>query len=183
MKQIKFLSLGILFMFMASCNQSPFKKDQLKAQDGWKMLDENDYSIQYPVDWTLDKSGQTGTSFIVLSPLTSSQDQFRENVNLLIQDLTGLNIDLDKYTQISEDQIKRMAINSNLHESSRSSANGINFQKVIYTFDQGIYNLQCEQYYWIRSNKAYVLSLTSETDQFETYKKIGEQVLNSFIFK
>lgn len=47
-----------------------------------------------------------GTSLIILSPLESEKDTFRENVNLLIQDLTGLDIGLDQYTKISEDQMK-----------------------------------------------------------------------------
>ncbi|MBK7681894.1 MAG: hypothetical protein IPJ26_05200 [Bacteroidetes bacterium] len=38
-----------------------------------------------------------GTSFIIFSPLENDEDKFKENVNLLMQDLTGQNIDLDKY--------------------------------------------------------------------------------------
>jgi serine/threonine-protein kinase len=168
---------------MYSCNHQKAKNEQIKTQEGWESLKENGYSIKYPEDWTLDKSGQNVTSFIILSLPTSSQDQFRENVNLLVQDLTGLNIDLEKYAQISEDQIKRLATNGKLIEIAKQTANGIDFQKVVYTFDQGIFKLKCEQYYWIKSNKAYVLTLTCEIDQFNNFKEVGEQILNSFIFQ
>jgi len=182
MKQIRFFALCTLLIWMYSCGQQKAKNEQIKTPEGWKLLKENGYSIQYPEDWTLDKSGQNGTSFIVLSLPTSTQDQFRENVNLLVQDLTGLNINLEKYVQISEDQIKKLATNGNLILSAKQTANGIDFQKVVYTFDQGIFKLQCEQYYWIKSNKAYVLTLTCQTTQFDTYKEIGEKILNSFCF-
>ena len=73
----------------------------------WKSLNEKNYSIQYPVNWELNKSGQMNTSFILFSELTSEKDQFKENVNLIIQDLTGYNIDFEQYVQISENQIKQ----------------------------------------------------------------------------
>src|SRR5512133_3396692 len=133
MKLLEKLGLGILLVISVSCNQINSKNEPLESQEGWKTLNENDYSIQYPSDWTLQKPGQNGAIFFIISDQTSSQDQFRENVNLLIQDLTGMDIDMDKYVQISEDQIKLMATNANLIESSRHSANGISFHKEIYT--------------------------------------------------
>jgi len=183
MKQIKFLALCLLLLWTYSCGQQTVKNDQIKTSEGWKLLKENGYSIQYPEDWILDKSGQNGTSFIILSLPTSTQDEFRENVNLIVQDLTGFNINLEKFVQISEDQIKRLATNGNLILSAKQTLHGIDFQKVVYTFDQGMFKLKCEQYYWIKSNKAYVLTLTCQTTQFDTYKEIGEKILNSFSFE
>jgi hypothetical protein len=73
-----------------------------------------------------------------------------------------------------------LIINGNLIASYRQKANGMDYQKVIYTGDQGIYKLKFEQYYWVRSEKAIVLTFTCEIDQFEKYKEIGEWILNSF---
>jgi hypothetical protein len=182
MKQTKLLGLFFSLLCVHSCGQNLAKNDQIKTQIDWKVLIENGYSIQYPNDWNLDKSGQMGMSFIILSQLSSPEDQFRENVNLLIQNLTGMNLDLDKFTAISEDQIKRMVTNGKLIESSRQNSNGVNFQKVLYSGDQGIYRLQIQQYYWIKNDKAYVLSLTCEIDQFSKYIVDGERILNSFKF-
>ena len=57
------------------------------------------------------------------------------------------------------------------------------FQKVIYNDDQGIYKLKFEQYYWVKKEKAYVLTLTCEIDQFEQYIETGEEIMNSFRLK
>jgi hypothetical protein len=54
------------------------------------------------------------------------------------------------------------------------------FQKIIYTGDFGTFNLTIEQYYLVKNNKAYILTLTCETPQFEAYKEIGEKILDSF---
>lgn len=149
----------------------------------WETLSENGYFIQYPSDWQLDKSGQMGTSFILFSAQASDKDQFKENVNLLIQDLTGYNLDLDKYVEISENQIKTMVTDGNLMLSKRMKKGGREFQKTMYTGSQGIFKLKFEQYYWVIDNKAYVLTLTCEQSQFDAYKEAGEKILESFILR
>ena len=53
----------------------------------WKIFDHLNYSISYPSTWELNHDGQMGTSFIISSPLESDNDNFKENVNLVIQDL------------------------------------------------------------------------------------------------
>ena len=149
----------------------------------WNSLNEKDYSIQYPDKWELNKSGQMGTSFIMFSQLTSENDQFKENVNLIIQDLTGHNIDLNQYVEISESQIKTMITDGNIISSNRIKNKETEFQRVIYTGKQGVLNLKFEQYYWVQNNKAYVLTLTCEINEFNDFKDIGEKILDSFKIK
>ena len=97
MKTLKLIGLLTIIVNLTAYGQTTENKSQAEVLDGWKSLTENSYSINYPGNWELNKSGQMGTSFILFSPLSSEQDQFKENVNLLIQDLTGYNLDLDKY--------------------------------------------------------------------------------------
>jgi hypothetical protein len=145
----------------------------------WLTLNEKEFSVSYPKDWDLDQKGQMGTSFILFSKPSSPQDLFRENVNLLIQNLAGININLDKYVEISEEQIKTMIANSQLIESKRMSG-ALPFHKEIYTGDQGILKLKFEQYYWVKDEKAYVLTFTAEVNQFDTFKQTAEAILKSF---
>tara|TARA_B110000238_G_C16028283_1_gene396248 strand:+ start:504 stop:995 length:492 start_codon:yes stop_codon:yes gene_type:complete len=146
----------------------------------WNTLNEKNYSIEYPSDWELNKSGQMGTKFILFSQLTSKNDQFKENVNLIVQDLTGHNIDLNQYVEISENQIKTMITDGNIISSERVKKDEKEFQRVIYTGKQGIYDLQFVQYYWVENNNAYVLTLTCEITVFTDFKNTGEKILNSF---
>jgi len=180
MKTSRLLGFTTLFLFIISCGNNKTGNDQTKIPDGWNLLSENGYSIQYPADWVLNKSGQSGTSFGLITKHTSDEDLFSENVNLIIQDLSELKYDLDKFTDVSEEQIRTMVTNSNLLESSRQNSNGLEFQKIIYTGDFGTFNLTIEQYYLIKNNKAYVLTLTCETPRFEAYKETGEKILNTF---
>ena len=149
----------------------------------WQTLDEDNYKIEYPSDWTLDRSGQMGMSFLLLSERSDSDDQFRENVNLIIQDLGGQTITLDQYVQLSEDQIKTLITNSNLLKSERLRSPDTDYHHVVYTGDQGTFALQFEQHYYIVHGKAYVLTFTAEQSAVEEYQRIARQVLSSFTLK
>lgn len=180
MRILKLTAFLILISNLTACSQNVKSNKQTEVLEGWETLTESNYSIKYPENWELNKSGQMGTNFILFSPLTSDQDQFKENVNLLIQDLTGHNLDLNKYVEISEGQVKTMITDGNIIESERVSNSNINYHKLIYTGKQGIYELKFEQYFWVIENKAYVLTLTTEVEQFNNFQKIGERILNSF---
>ncbi len=181
------ITITLLFVSIISFGQNNTKQessDKTKSTDkDWKTLNTETYSIQYPLDWELNQNGLMGTSFILFSALEPEGDQFRENINLLIQDLSTYNIDLNQYTEISEGQIKTMITNSVLIESKRIKVGSEEYHQLIYTGDQGIFRLQFEQYYWVRDKKAFVLTFTCEQDKFSKYKELGEAILNSFTFK
>lgn len=181
--KIKMTKLFIAFLFfgMVACGQSTKADDKKQeTEKGWNTFSQANYSITYPSTWNLNQSGEMGTSFILFSP-QATQNKFRENINLLIQDLSGKNIDLNKYTQISEEQIKTLATNSVLIESKDVTSKSIKYHKIIYTSDQGIYHLKFEQYYWVLDEKAYILTFTTEQVKFDAVKETGEKIMNSFI--
>lgn len=183
MNQIKLFGLTTVFFSLIAFGQTTQKNIQSDISSDWKTIDESGFTIQYPDSLELNKSGQMGMTFILLTKQTSQQDLFRENVNLIIQDLAGQNINLDKYVEISERQIKTMITNGNIIESKRIKTSYSEFQKVIYTGVLGQFNLKFEQYYWIVKQKAYVLTLTCEINQFDKYQEIGEKIMNSFKIK
>lgn len=140
----------------------------------------DDYSIKYSSDWTLDNSGVSGIEFVILSPLDSENDKFQENITLIIQDLTGENLDLDSYSKLSEDQIKTMITNVTIKENSRITKANYDCQKIVYTSNNGETKLYFEQYYWVINNKAYVLTYTAEQSKYNIFKNLVDTMLHSF---
>jgi len=170
----------IAIFTMLSCGQPNKIKEQ--ENKNWGLFEGENFTIEYPIEWELNSSGLMGTTFILFSQLTSESDQFKENVNLMIQDLGGENISLNKYVEFSENQIKVLATDGVMITSKRERKNELEFHKLIYTSRQGIFELKYEQYCWIYNHKAYVLTFTSEINSFNDFKKIGEKILNSFEF-
>ncbi len=199
MKNLQLFGIMFLAMGLFACGQSSEEpsetataetetatatpETQSEIPEDWESLSTDDFTVSYPADWELDESGQMGTSFILFGPDKSENDQFRDNLNLIIQDLRGRNIDLDKYVEISENQLKTQLKNGEILESQRITTKQPNYQKLIYTGNQGVRDLKFEQYYFIINEKAYALTLTCEIDQFDEYQEAGEKIMNSFSIK
>ncbi len=152
----------------------------------WKNLETENYTLSYPENWTLDQSGLMGTELLLFSPLLAQDDDFKDNFSLMIQDLTGMDIDLDQYVEISVGQIKTMITDNNILKNERiakSDDTPLEFQRIEYTGKQGIYNLHLVQYYFILDNAAYVLTLTCEIESYEEHKEVGEKILRSFVLR
>lgn len=142
----------------------------------WTEHSTENFSIPYPNKWELSIEKTMGTSFIILTPQEDKNDNFRENVNLIIQDISRYNLNLDSYTALSIEQIKNLIPNSKLEISKRYE----NFHEVVYTGQQGKFNLKFKQRYWIIEGRAYVLTFTTEQKTWDTYLNIGNKILEGF---
>ncbi len=155
-----------------------------QSKDSKLKIDGVNYSITYPSNWEADQSGHLGSTFMLFSPFESDHDFFRENVNLTIQDLSDCyNINLNQYVHIYEKLIKMIYQNGNILETHRIFCGHSECQSLVYSGDQGVYHLMFEQFFMIRDDKAYILTLTCEKDKFEKYKNTGEAIMDSFVFK
>lgn len=145
-----------------------------------KILEETKYKITYPDDWQLDQSGIMGTSFILFSPRTDSTDLFRDNVNLMVQDLKGAEreISIQEFLEVSVAQINMMITNVSKIDTEIKDGKA----KLEYTGTQGKVNIHYNQLCVIEQNVAYILTFTSAIESYERWKKIGHEMLNSFQF-
>ncbi|MCP4443538.1 MAG: hypothetical protein GY810_31940 [Aureispira sp.] len=144
----------------------------------WSTVKQSVCSMKYPNNWELDESGGQGTSFMVFSPLANSGDSFRDNMNLLIQNLSSYNLDLDTYTELSIKQIEDAGFEM---IGSKRLKNGCH--EIAYTGTVEGYQLQWKQHYWVRNNHAYVLTFTAEQIEYEAFEKQADAMFSSFRLK
>tara|TARA_R110002073_G_scaffold53840_4_gene138827 strand:+ start:38327 stop:38833 length:507 start_codon:yes stop_codon:yes gene_type:complete len=152
----------------------------IKSQSKKEVYKKDNYSIEYNNDWELDLSGQMNSSFILFSKIEPN-DTFRENVNLLIQDLKGLNMTMESYVDLSESQIKTMIPNSKLIESKVVDS----YYSMVWSGVVGGTELKFKQYFFVKEKeeKAYVLTLTTLPNTYDKYVEVGSKILNSFKLK
>ena len=141
------------------------------------------YSIKYPASWIFSEDHAMGATFHILSPKDGASDVFNENVNLIIQDLTGTNIDLDAFVQLSEKQIEEMIGEGNIVRSERFTSGSLELHKVVYSGEFNGFELKLIQHYQIKDEKAYILTFTAQKSAYDRYKSFGQGILNSFRWK
>jgi hypothetical protein len=180
-------------VMLASCGQMDSKKEddtkkvpEVTAFTGtkdWKTLTQDNYSIQYPADWETEMQS-SGTLFIIKSPLESDSDRFRENINLVTEDLTGKGVDLDTYAKASLDQLTAAYKGMKMIENKKIKVGSTDYYKFLYTASPDSVFMELEQWFRIDKEKAYVLTFAVESPaKYEKFKEVGENILSTFTVK
>lgn len=177
-----------LFFFILSFAQAINTFGQSSKQSNtinlnWKLHESSNFSVRYPSTWQLNLDRKMGEIFTVFSPLESTQDRFSENVNLFEENLLSSKVNLDTYTKKSIDQLRIYINNFSLIENKRLKNGSNEYHQLIYKGNQGVFQLIYTQNYWIKDNKAYILTFTSEQSKYPKFKELGESILKSYTFK
>ena len=182
------IAVVLSMLVLTSCSQnaqSDSKKTDVKTSNvpaDWKTYSRDNYSIKYPGSWSL-KENQNVALFILFAPIDSAAPSFDANINLVIQDVKGKNIDLDKYTQISIDQVKaNTSKDSILLNKKEQDSTGV-YQHLIFSVEYQNTPLMWDQYYRVIDDKVYLLTLTTLPEQWNKSQKLGEQILSTFKVK
>lgn len=177
-RMVVFAAVVFLTASIFLSSQSVHAGDAAPAVVSGKYVNkEKGFSITFPKNWET-KEGIAGAVVASLSPRESDSDNFRENVNIVIEDLpkdltseeyyqAGI-VNLRKVPEFKEEQKGKMSIDGKeavwliaSHKSSNVSAKMI-------------------QYYVIKGKRAYVITGTALADTFGKYKPQFDQIAQSF---
>ncbi len=178
--------LLIAVIFVSGCagnggqvNEALTDKTQSAVQFEIYENSDFDIAIDYPSDW--DVSEQVpGAIVAFLSPIESDSDIFRENLNIILQDLSDNPMTLDEYTALSLKQAEQLLTDFKLIESNAAALAGNPAHKIIYTATQGQYNLKVMQSYTIKNDVVYLLTYTAEVDGYQISLETAQQIIDSF---
>lgn len=154
------------------------------AQDEWKTLEKDNYSIDYPSHWEYsDKKPQPSVKFMLFSEIESQKkDFFRENINMTTENLNSSKISLTEYTKLSIDNIKGEIPTAKFLSNTIIKVNGIDVSDITWSNLFGKTNLKFRQFLMIHEGTAYIMTFTASTAEFDQYGKIADKILNSFKF-
>lgn len=178
LKQIV-LSVTTMHVINTASHGRAFKKLPIPISKNWKHLEEKDYSIEYPVNWRLDKP-KTEQGFVLFPESAYPSGDSRENINLLVQNLTGQNMNLHKFVEHSEKQIREVISHVEIKESETLYFDNNEFHKIQYSGVIQSKKYEFLQYYWVKKEKAYILTLTCKEQDFEKERRTAEKIMDSF---
>ena len=179
MKNLFLLSIGLILI--TACNSK--NENTTDTPSNWESYATDNLSIQYPNDWTLTHNGEMGTLFIIKSELTSTKDDFSENINLVTEDISTFEVTLDMYADVSVTNIERMVEGVEMITNTRIKGEDKDFHKLVYSSNQNGYLLVYEQYLWVTNSTAYVLTFVGKKGEYEAFKEIAEKIMDSFRIK
>jgi serine/threonine-protein kinase len=123
-----------------------------------------DFTIGYPKEWD-KQEGAAGSAVAFLSPQESASDDFRENVNVLVQMLPD-KVTLDQYTKLSLDQAPKLITGFDLLDEGSTTLAGSPAHHVHYRGEQGAFRLEWKQVWTVQNGRAFVLTYTAERERY-----------------
>jgi hypothetical protein len=179
----RIFSLLCLFAIATSCQKSSnsgiSQPDVVLDKSKFTTLDQDNYSIQYPNDWLIEKDVTGEVAFFLYFDTARSEDEIGENINLMVQNVSS-NLTLDQYTKISLDDINRQG---SVISSEKIITPSKEYQRVVCTMKMYNEDLKFIQHYIVKDAKVYVLTFTSMERNFSKFEKSAEQVMQSFSVK
>ncbi len=146
------------------------------CQSSFSEFNSEDFYIKYSNDLKQSKENYSAELFL-LTEKKNSTDDFIENLNVLKQDLKGKNIDLNKFVKISEQQISNFG---QIIESKQININKKNGHLMLYEGEMKGQKLKFFQYFFIKNEKAYILTYTAKTEDFDLYFNTMKSAMDSF---
>lgn len=175
---VKYLLATLVLTCLLVACETPYT-----PPEGWLKHENHNhqYTVHYPQGWKLSNQGSPGLLFYVSSPKTSEHDHVQENVNLISQVVAS---ETDIPTYITELEKKA---DSQLQNLKRISTEDIQFKGYptvfsVYEAEVNEVRVKWEQYAWLKGDRVYILTYSGDISQFEVYRGLATEIIESLRF-
>ncbi len=134
------------------------------------------FTISYPQNW---ETKQISGIVAFLSPLENKEDKFRENVNVVVEDISGKQLSSEQYAKAADDAWLKYDIKLRVVDFQKTNLNG---KDAFYTIAEND-KLKYKQYKFVKNNTAYILTYTSAPDKFSKFLNTADTIIKSFEIK
>ena len=173
----KLLTLTIITCFLAACSNNDSKQQDYSEWQDYTDAKEG-YSLKYPKDWKTDSR----ENIVIFTSPKPEGDSFQENINIMVQDLSQQPMDLAAYTELSKGQIKDL-LETEIQEESTGVIDGNKSVSVKYEMEYGTIKLGLKQYWFVKDNKAFLITYTATSATFPEYVDVVHGMVEHFKLK
>jgi hypothetical protein len=138
---------------------------------------EKGFSVMLPKKWEI-KKGVMGAEVIALRPKGGSKDAFRENINVVVENLNGTMLPKE-YFKASQSVLQKVFAEFKVEKSGHTNIDKHDVYWVIFTHKMGGVRAKVLQYLTVEGNKGYVVTGSALPATFDKFKKSFEMVATS----
>ena len=142
--------------------------------------DQHNFSIKYPASWTLGEN-INNAAVIFYSPQETELDIFRENVNIVVQDISKNPLSLKRYSKTAIRQMEAVFSNNMMIlESEPMFFAGQEGYKFVFTGKTPETELQYMSVWTITGLTAYQVTYTALASQYDRHLPKVKRMIRSF---
>jgi len=166
---MRLLIVGLVFVLLLGCGGS--------GTEGYRN-EKYGFSIRFPEGWEV-KEGFMGTAVLCRSPKESSTDEFSENINIVVEQLSGVK-SLNEYYQKSLAGAKTLMDEFRLIESKDVKLSGRNAKRIIYSAKMGGDEMKYLLYLIKEGDRGFAITCSALADTFSHYLDKFEESIRTF---
>ncbi|WP_125719745.1 hypothetical protein [Flavobacterium ustbae] len=168
------VALKLIFCFFLKLG---FSQEKSKVDFEKLYVSEKKYSMMFNSNWHLQRTDSLENKFILLNEKRSLQDNFTENIVLLINNL-GANVKSKTVKKIID---QRMKIAHEIISNREVVKNGIKGQEIIYKdlLSDGNW-ATILQYFFVKNKDLYILTFCTKPEEFLDYMPFYQQFYLNF---
>lgn len=140
------------------------------------------FTVEYPLDWIPDTSGNIGSTFFLSSPLIGEEDTFSENINLILQPLPNPKMTLSDFVNETLTQLPFYFADYTLIKQERLKKKKKEYHDIEYSGKLNGVELHFRQFYWVQNGKSYVLTFTAQGSSYAQYQEVAAKIMESLKF-
>lgn len=167
----------ILFYLLISIVGYSQKKDNFLLTT----YSNKDFEISYPKKWNLDTILHYPD--IQINNSDSHQGRCLDIISIFSQTIPSQYDNFDNFVNDCETQVKEIAYDNIINQKLVVQNNRTKYFKMIYYSDQGNTCNKIEQRYYLTKHKIFVITITTDSEIFDSVINIEEKVMDSFILK
>lgn len=161
-----------------SISLQPFAIFNPKEDLNTYQCSKNRFSLGIPDSWSRSQ-GYMGTALIAMSKPEHKNDQFRENLCVVVEPLPQ-KMGLDSYYAENIENMKKLLTDLRIFKSGTSSLNGQKARWIVYSYRMGALRSKGKCYLMVKNGKGYALTFTAAPVQYERYSKFFDKIANTF---
>lgn len=138
------------------------------------------FSIALPSGWQQDKDIM-GTAVMALSKADGTNDGFRENINVVVENLQGP-LASKAYFEASQNAIKKVFQGFKLEQTGKTKISGRELYWSIFSHQTQTPQLRAKvlQYVTVNGQKAFIITCSASSKDFDQYRKTFENSAKTF---
>ncbi|GMR19382.1 MAG: hypothetical protein BMS9Abin34_519 [Patescibacteria group bacterium] len=176
---------GFKFNISKNSESSPSSSSEQQTAS-YENYENKDYgiSMNYPGDWRMQEGTTTDPIVSFFSPREGSDDQFSENINVTVTDLSAFpDLSLTEVADIwvQENESNPSFTSFEVVSRESTSVSGLGAEQVTYTAKGQGLSVKGRTTIVLKDSSAYIFTYSAEAKSFDTFLKGLETALSSTV--
>ena len=138
------------------------------------------FAIRMPPGWEIKQCNDD--MVVALEAKESKNDNFRENVSVVVEDVTE-GTELDDYVKRRVRDMRRLSEDFYLWGNSRATLDGMPARRLVYSITFARIRCKCLAFIAVRGTHGYVVTCAAQPRRFDQLLPLFRQCVGSFRFK